>query len=132
MPFIKSEFVPECKFLSEFTSFPEDLQNYVLKPLFSFSGTGIKYHVTPDDLKQVPVNQYENFLLQRKVQYEPVIQAPDGLVKTEIRLLFIWENNQPKPTLVTNLARLSRGEMIGVKFNKNKTWVGGSVAFFEP
>lgn len=132
MPFIKSEYVPECKFLSEFTSFPDDLQNYVLKPLFSFSGTGIKFHVTPDDLKQIPANQYENFLLQRKVHYEPVIHAPDGLVKTEIRLLFIWEKDQPKPTLVTNLARLSRGEMIGVKFNKNKTWVGGSVAFFEP
>jgi hypothetical protein len=33
--------------------------------------------------------------------------------------------------LITNLARLSRGEMIGVKFNKDKTWVGGSVCFFE-
>jgi hypothetical protein len=31
-----------------------------------------------------------------------------------------------------NLGRMSRGEMIGVKFNKNKTFVGGTIAFFEP
>ena len=131
MPLIKSEFIPECKFLSDFNSFPKDLENYVLKPLFSFSGSGVVFHVKPDDLKAIPKDQYPNFLLQRKIQYEPVIQAPDGLVKTEIRLLFIWENDQHRPKLVTNLARLSRGEMIGVKFNVNKTWVGGSVGFFE-
>ena len=27
--------------------------------------------------------------------------------------------------------RLSKGEMIGVKYNKDKTWVGGSTGFFE-
>ena len=72
-----------------------------------------------------------NFMLQRKVHYEPVIQAPDGLVKTEIRLLFLWSEGEPRPQLITNLARLSRGDMIGVKYNKDKTWVGGSVCFFE-
>ena len=131
MPFIKSSFVPECKFLTEYSVFPDDLENYVLKPLFSFSGTGIRFHVTKADLDAIPENEYPNYLLQRKVQYEPVIQAPDGLVKSEIRLLFIWPKGELRPRLVTNLARLSRGEMIGVKFNKNKTWVGGTVAFFE-
>jgi hypothetical protein len=132
MPFIKSEFIPDCRFLDDFNTFPEDLENYVLKPLFSFSGSGIIFHVTEDALKAIPKDQYPQFLLQRKVEYEPIIQAPDGLVKTEIRLLFIWEKNQLRPQLVTNLVRLSRGEMIGVKFNQNKTWVGGSVGFFEP
>lgn len=132
MPFLKSPFVPECKFLSDYQSFPADLENYVLKPLFSFSGAGVIFHVKQSDLESIPVSERENFLLQRKIQYEPVIQAPDGLVKTEIRLLFVWEENKPRPVLVTNLARLSRGEMIGVKFNKDKTWVGGSVCFFEP
>jgi hypothetical protein len=131
MPFIKSEFIPECRFLSDYKTFPEDLENYVLKPLFSFSGSGVIFHVKSEDLAAIPENQYPNFLLQRKIQYEPIIQAPDELVKTEIRLLFIWGNNQLRPQLVTNLARLSRGEMIGVKFNVNKTWVGGSVGFFE-
>lgn len=132
MPFLRSRFVPECRFLSDYDSFPNDLENYVLKPLFSFSGAGVLFHVTSADLQKIPAHERANFLLQRKVTYEPVIQAPDGKVKTEIRLLFIWEEDKPKPTLITNLARLSRGEMIGVKFNKDKTWVGGSVCFFEP
>jgi hypothetical protein len=131
MPLIKSEFIPECRFLNDFDTFPTDLENYVLKPLFSFSGSGIIFHVNKEDLDTIPANDRHNYLLQRKVVYEPVIQAPDGLVKTEIRLLYIWEPDKPRPQPVTNLARLSRGEMIGVKFNKNKTWVGGSVCFFE-
>jgi hypothetical protein len=132
MPLIKSAFIPECKFLDEFNFFPRDLENYVLKPLFSFSGSGIIFHVTQKEIDAVPAGERKNFILQRKVYYEPVIQAPDGMVKTEIRLLFLWEEGQKRPQLVTNLARLSRGEMIGVKFNKDKTWVGGSVCFFEP
>ncbi|MCK6616050.1 MAG: hypothetical protein L6Q51_00230 [Cyclobacteriaceae bacterium] len=131
MPFIKSEFIPECCFLNDYKIFPEDLENYVLKPLFSFSGSGIIFHVTQSDLECIPEHERKNYLIQRKVVYEPVIQAPDGLVKTEIRMLYIWGPGKARPTPVTNLARLSRGEMIGVKFNKNKTWVGGSVCFFE-
>ncbi|MBL7850327.1 MAG: hypothetical protein JNN04_05445 [Cyclobacteriaceae bacterium] len=132
MPMIKSRYIPECRFLSEFRQFPPDLENYVLKPLFSFSGSGVVFHVTPDDIERIPDYERSNFMLQRKVQYLPVVQAPDGLVKVEIRLLYLWEPNAARPRLVTNLARLSRGEMIGVKYNKDKTWVGGSVCFFEP
>ena len=69
--------------------------------------------------------------LQKKVHYKPIIQSPDGMVKAEVRLLAIWKKNDPSPTLVTNLVRLSRGEMIGVKFNKDRDWVGGTVGLFE-
>lgn len=131
MPFVKSDAVPKCKFLHEYTAWPANLEEYVLKPLFSFSGSGVIFHVTQADLDAIPLAERKNFMLQQKVQYEPVIQAPDGLVKTEIRLLFLWNENEARPKLITNLARLSRGEMIGVKFNKDKTWVGGSVCFFE-
>lgn len=131
MPFLHSDAVPECKFLSDYTTFPADLENYVLKPLFSFSGTGVIFHVTAEDISKIPFQDRKNFLLQRKVHYEPVIQAPDGLVKAEIRLLFLWEQGSLRPQLITNLARLSRGDMIGVKYNKDKTWVGGTVCFFE-
>jgi hypothetical protein len=131
MPFLQSDSVPECKFLSDYTTFPADLENYVLKPLFSFSGTGVIFHVTEEDIARIPYNERKNFLLQRKVHYQPVIQAPDGLVKAEIRLLFLWEDGEPRPKLITNLARMSRGDMIGVKYNKDKTWVGGTVCFFE-
>lgn len=131
MPMIKSRFIPECRFLSEYETYPRDLENYVLKPLFSFSGSGVIFHVKADDLKAIPESERHNFMLQRKVSYLPVVQAPDGMVKAEIRLLFLWPENEARPRLVTNLARLSRGEMIGVKYNKDKTWVGGSVCFFE-
>lgn len=131
MPIIKSRFIPECRFLSEYDTYPVDLENYVLKPLFSFSGSGVIFHVKPGDLDAIPEPERHNFMLQRKVSYLPVIEAPDGKVKAEIRLLFLWPDHETRPRLVTNLARLSRGEMIGVKYNKDKTWVGGSVCFFE-
>ncbi|HMP99634.1 MAG TPA: hypothetical protein PKC24_07615 [Cyclobacteriaceae bacterium] len=131
MPFLNCGAVPACKFLNEFSVFPTDLENYVLKPLFSFSGTGVIFNVTESDLLAIPTEERKNYLLQRKVNYKPVIQAPDGLVKAEIRLLFLWDEHEARPKLITNLARLSRGEMIGVKYNKNKTWVGGTICFFE-
>ena len=131
MPFLTGSAVPECKFLSDFVEFPLDLENYVLKPLFSFSGAGVIFNVTREDIDHIPEVDRKNFMLQRKVHYEPVVQAPDGLVKAEVRLLYLWEEGVARPELVTNLARLSRGEMIGVKYNKDKTWVGGTVCFFE-
>lgn len=131
LPFLDSPFVPHTRFLSEFEgNYPEDLENYVLKPLFSFAGSGVQLHVTKDELDRI--QDQENYILQRKVQYEPVIQAPDGLVKCEIRMLYIWPDNAARPRLFTSLSRLSRGEMIGVRFNKDFTWVGGSACFYEP
>ena len=89
------------------------------------------FHVTQKDIDNIPSELRPDYLLQRKVEYEPIIQSPDGMVKAEIRILFLWEPGTPRPVPVTNLARLSRGEMIGVKYNMDKTWVGGSVCFFE-
>jgi hypothetical protein len=130
LPFLKSRFVPETRFVSDYSgSFPANLENYVLKPLFSFAGSGVKIHVTEQMLKALP--DPENYILQQKVVYEPVIQAPDGLVKCEVRMMYGWADDAAKPELMISLSRLSRGEMIGVDFNKNFTWVGGSACFFE-
>jgi hypothetical protein len=130
MPFLNGEFVPETRFLSDYQGyFPSDLQNYVLKPLFSFAGSGVQLHLTKGDLEAIA--DPENYILQRKVVYEPVIQAPDGLVKCEIRMMYGWPDNAEKPELLISLSRLSRGEMIGVRYNKDFTWVGGSASFFE-
>ena len=131
LPLLKSPYVPASYFLSDLTQYPADLDNYVLKPLFSFAGSGVKLHITPADLDAIPTDQRDGYLIQRKVRYEPVVQSPDGLIKCEIRMLFIWPKGDDKPTLVTNLCRLSRGEMIGVNFNKDFDWVGGTVGFFE-
>ncbi|WP_435355058.1 hypothetical protein [Emticicia sp. SJ17W-69] len=130
LPLLKSTYVPQSFFLSDLKEYPSDLENYVLKPLFSFAGSGVKLHFTKADLDVI--QDKENYLIQKKVKYEPIIEDKEGnLIKTEIRMLFTWEDNASRPKLVTNLARLSRGEMIGVNFNKNFDWVGGSCAFFE-
>ncbi|MDQ3049329.1 MAG: hypothetical protein M3Q95_00440 [Bacteroidota bacterium] len=129
MPYLKSPFVPETTFLNEVLTLPHDLENFVLKPLFSFSGTGVLFHVTREAIDAI--KDPSNWILQRKVHYEPVICGPDENVKTEIRMLYSWHPDETDPKLVINMARLSKGEMIGVKYNKDKTWVGGSVGFFE-
>lgn len=128
MPFIKSEFVPETFFLNELENIPSDLENYVLKPLFSFAGMGVLIDVTLEDIEKI--KDPENWILQKKVVYEPVIQSPDGGVKAEIRLMYLWPEGE-EPQLCINLARLSRGKMIGVRYNANFDWVGGSVGFME-
>lgn len=130
MPFLNSEFVPETHFLSHYEGeFPADLENYVLKPLFSFAGAGVQLHLDKQALEAIL--DPENYILQRKVAYEPVIQAPDGLVKCEIRMMYGWPDHASRPELLISLSRLSRGEMIGVRYNKDFTWVGGSASFFE-
>jgi hypothetical protein len=84
--------------------------------------------VTEKDL--AGIRDPQNYLLQRKVAYEPVIDAPGEPVKAELRLLYFWGDREA-PQLVCNMARLSKGDMVGVKYNKNKTWVGGSVGLYE-
>ena len=129
LPLIKSAFAPASFYLAKLTEYPVDLENYVLKPLFSFAGAGVRLHVTAADLDAL--TDKANYLLQRKVAYEPVVQSPDGLVKCEIRLLYSWPQPDAQPLLLAGLGRLSRGEMIGVDFNKDKDWVGGTTPLFE-
>ena len=130
MPYIRTEYMPKTLFLDQVTHIPDDLDNYVLKPLYSFSGSGVVFHVKPEDI--AAVKDPSQYILQEKVKYVPVIKTYDNdAVKVEVRIMLIWPDGADKPIIVNNLARLSKGEMIGVKFNKDKTWVGGSVGFYE-
>jgi hypothetical protein len=129
MPYLQGDYVPKTQFLHEVRQIPGDLENYVLKPLFSFAGQGVIIDIRPGDIEKI--KDPENWILQEKVSYEPVIRAPDGGVKVEIRLLYLWPNGNAKPTLAINLARLSKGKMIGVRYNKDFNWVGGTVAFMH-
>lgn len=130
MPYIRSPYIPRTLFLDQVEEIPSDLENYVLKPLYSFSGSGVVFHVQREDILRV--RDRSQYILQEKVKYLPVIRTPDeDPVKVEVRIMLIWPENEPRPIIVNNLARLSKGEMIGVKFNKDKTWVGGSVGFYE-
>jgi hypothetical protein len=129
MPFLEGDYIPKTRFLHEVKELPEDLQNYVLKPLFSFAGQGVIIDIMDGDIEQIPDPQ--NWILQEKVSYEPVLESPDMGVKVEIRLLYLWPDGDEKPTLAINLARLSKGKMIGVRYNKDFDWVGGTVAFMH-
>ena len=129
LPYLKGKYFIETTLLSELKEIPEDLENYVLKPLFSFSGTGVIFHVKKEDIENVV--EKELYILQKKVNYYPIVQSPNGKVKAEVRVLCVWKKDDKSPTLLCNLVRLSRGEMIGVKFNKDKDWVGGTLGLFE-
>ncbi len=128
LPFISNPYVPETFFLNEITQ-PVDLKDYVLKPLFSFAGMGVVIDVTQEDIDKI--KDPENWILQRKVNYSPIIETMDEPAKAEIRLFYFWKNEWKRPIAVHNLARLSKGKMIGTRYNKDKTWVGGSIAYFE-
>jgi hypothetical protein len=129
LPLIKHPYVPATFFLNEITQLPADLENYVLKPLFSFAGQGVIIDVTKEDIEKV--KDPENWILQRKVKYADVIETPDVPAKAEIRIFYFWKDGQARPVPANNLSRLSKGKMIGVRYNKDKEWVGGSYCLFE-
>jgi hypothetical protein len=128
LPFISNPYVPETFFLNELKQ-PVNLEEYVLKPLFSFAGMGVVIDVVQSDLDAII--DPENWILQKKVLYAPVIETMDEPAKAEIRLFYFWKEEWDRPKAVHNLARLSKGKMIGTRYNKDKAWVGGNVAFFE-
>lgn len=129
LPFINSPYVPATRFLNKLETIPPDLENYVLKPLFSFAGQGVIIDMTAADI--AAVKDPENWILQRKVTYADVIETPDVPAKAEIRIFYFWPPGANRPVAVQNLARLSKGKMIGVRYNADKEWVGGSLVYFE-
>ncbi len=129
LPFIHHPFVPPTFFLNEVKQIPTDLENYVLKPLFSFAGQGVVIDLTQSDIEKI--KDPENWILQQKVKYADVIITPDIPAKLEVRMMYIWKAGDARPKLAINLSRLSKGKMIGVRYNKDKAWVGGSVCYFE-
>ena len=129
LPLIRHPYVPATFYLNEIKQLPSDLENYVLKPLFSFAGQGVVIDLTRQDIENV--KDPENWILQRKVVYADVIDTPDIPAKAEIRMMYTWKKGAARPEAVINLARLSKGKMIGVRYNKDKEWVGGSICLFE-
>ena len=128
LPYLRHPAVPRAHFLDQLERYPQPLENYILKPLFSFAGSGVKIDITSADLDAISPADRPFHLLQEKIEYGPVIKTPDAASKVEVRMMFLWLD---EPTPVTTLARLSQGKMLGVDFNKNKTWVGASCCLFE-
>lgn len=130
LPKLKHEFVPKSYFLSDFPE-NEQLENFVLKPLFSFAGSGVNLNPTQKIINSI--EDKENYILQRKVTYAPLFEDINGeFSKAEIRLLFAWNPEEENPELLVNLVRMTKAAMVNVDFNKKDAiWIGSSMAFFE-
>lgn len=121
--------VSDCHYLSNFVPDPADLKHWVLKPLFLFSGAGVELDVTPAMIDSI--TNRDNYILQQKVSYAPLVATPDGQhAHAEVRMLFVWDGD--RPVAIGNLVRMSKGLMMGVRFNVGKTWVGSTVAYAPP
>jgi hypothetical protein len=128
LPFLHTPYAPEAHFVSGLPEIPADLENWVLKPLFSFAGLGVELGPAPERLRAI--ENPEDWLLQRKIEYAPVVETLDVPAKAEVRMMFAWKDGRPR--LINNLVRMSKGKMMGVDFNKNKTWVGGTLGYHPP
>jgi hypothetical protein len=126
LPWFLHECVPEAAFLSNLKELPDNLNDYVLKPLYSFAGLGVKIGPSREEIEEIPRDQRAEFILQRRMDFVPSIETPAGPTKVEIRIMYIWDGVL-KP--VTTVIRTGRGKMMGVDFNKNLEWVGASAGF---
>jgi hypothetical protein len=127
LPYLKHPCVPKTQFLDRVERIPDDLQNYVIKPLFSFAGLGVLINPSKQDLAAIPREKREDYILQERMHFEPVIETPFGRTQAEIRVMYIWlEELLPVMTIV----RMGRGLMMGVDHNKNMEWVGSAAGFY--
>jgi len=129
LPFLKTEHTSPAFFADEFPA-DDKIDNYVLKPLYSFAGHGVDMEPTHEKIDALE-NPHE-WILQKKVDYAAFVPTVGGQKsKAEIRMMFVWPDGDPRPTLVNNLIRMSQGKMMGVDFNIDKTWVGATIALHE-
>lgn len=125
---VRHPYAPRAWYLSDVDPLPADCTGFILKPLFSFAGTGVDPDVTHERLAAIPPADRSQWILQEKVAYEPALVSPDGTgVKAEIRMMFLKPDDADRYTLAINLVRLSRGKIHGVDHNKGLAWVGSSV-----
>jgi hypothetical protein len=123
IPYLNHQSVPKTWFLDQLRDAPDDLQNYVLKPLYSFAGLGVVIGPTKADLAAVPADKRGDYILQERVQFEPIIATPHGMTKAEVRVMYIWLDEL---TPVMTIIRMGRGLQKGVEHNRNMEWVGSS------
>ena len=129
LPFLKTAYTSPAFFADEFPA-DADISNYVLKPLYSFAGHGVD--MEPTRQKIGALEKPHDWILQKKIDYATFVPTVNGQKsKAEIRMMFVWPDKDPGPTLVNNLVRMSQGKMMGVDFNIDKTWVGASIALHE-
>jgi hypothetical protein len=127
IPYLKHESVPKTWFLDRLDEIPADLENYALKPLYSFAGLGVVIAPKKKDITAIPAEKRPFYILQERLHFEPVIETPFGGTKAEVRVMYIWLEEL---TPVLTIIRMGRGLMMGVDHNKNMEWVGASAGLY--
>jgi len=127
IPYLKHESVPKAWFLDQLEWVPDDLENYALKPLYSFAGLGVVIGPKRQDIEAIPAEKRGDYILQERVNFEPVIETPLGMTKAEVRVMYVWLE---KLTAVLTIIRMGRGSMMGVDHNRNMEWVGASAGLY--
>jgi hypothetical protein len=127
IPYLRHESVPKTWFLDQLERVPDDLQNYALKPLYSFAGLGVVIAPTKEDIHAIPAAKRSEYILQERLHFEPVIETPFGPTKAEVRVMYIWDRELQA---VLTIIRMGRGLMMGVDHNKNMEWVGASAGLW--
>jgi hypothetical protein len=128
IPYLKHPSVPRTWFLDQLPEVPADLENFVLKPLYSFAGLGVVIAPSRTDVDAIPAAKRSEYILQERLNFTPVVETPYGPTKVELRIMYIWlDELLPVLTIV----RMGRGLMMGVDHNKNMAWVGSSAALIR-
>jgi hypothetical protein len=127
IPYLKHPSVPRTLFLDRLTEVPADMENFVLKPLYSFAGLGVIIGPSRKDIDAIPVVKRGEYILQERMNFTPVVETPFGPTKVELRIMYVWLDGG-RLTPVLTIARMGRGTMMGVDQNKNMRWVGSSAA----
>jgi hypothetical protein len=129
IPWLRHPSVPRTWFLHQVDQLPAPRENLLLKPLFSFAGGGIIFAPSDEQLAAIPQDRRDQYILQERIAFEPIIDTPHGKTQAEIRLMYVW-TDQLRAVLL--LLRMGRGKMMGVDHNKGMRWVGASAGFLAP
>ena len=116
--------MPPAQFLSNVA----DPGRYVLKPLYSFAGLGVIVGPTAEQVAAIPAERRQDYILQERVDFRPVVETPFGPTKIEVRIMYLWLDRLRPVNLIV---RMGRGSQMGVDHNRNMEWVGGSAAFLD-
>lgn len=121
LPYLDHPTVPRTMFARPVA----DPENWVLKPLYSFAGLGVVVGPTKE---QIAAASPDDYILQERVNFRPVIRTPFGPTKIEVRIMYLWVDTMQ---CVNTIIRMGRGAQMGVDHNKGMEWVGASAAFIE-
>jgi len=130
LPWLKHETVPGTWFLDQVRELPLRPEDLVLKPLFSFAGTGVTVGPTQEEIERIPEASRADYILQERVNFEATIDTPPGRAKAEVRVMYVFDERTGLLRPLNTIIRTGRGKMMGVDHNRDLDWVGASACFY--